>query len=76
LKHLVSRETLQFWVLQTVIWLGYGVEQFLAGIGMGRPLGYYKLCLFDSVCGFVLTLIIRRWGGRDSSSDTVGFAHG
>ena len=59
LKQLVPRITLQFWVLQTVIWLGYGFEQFLAGIGMGRPLGYYKLCLFDSVCGFVLTLIIR-----------------
>jgi len=59
LKHLVSRATLTFWVLQTAIWLGYGFEQFLAGIGMGRPLGYWKLCLFDSLCGFVLTLIIR-----------------
>jgi hypothetical protein len=56
---LSRRQSRQFYVLQTVVWLGYGFEQFLAGIGMGREIGYIKLCLFDTVCGFVLTLIIR-----------------
>jgi two-component system, LytTR family, sensor kinase len=55
----MSRETRQFWLLQFAVWLGYGFEQFLAGIGMGREIGYYKLCLFDAVCGIVLTLFIR-----------------
>ena len=51
--------SLQFYALQTIVWLGYGFEQFLAGIGMGREIGYVKLCFFDTVSGFVLTLVIR-----------------
>ena len=43
---------LQFWLLQTGAWLGYGIETYLAALGQGRPVGYYKLALFDSVCGF------------------------
>lgn len=50
---------LQFWLLQTAVWLGYGVETYLAALGQGRPVGYYKLALFDSVCGFALTLVVR-----------------
>jgi two-component system, LytTR family, sensor kinase len=54
-----KRDSRQFYLLQALVWFGYGFEQFLAGIGMGRPMAYAKLCLFDSICGFVLTLIIR-----------------
>jgi len=46
-------------MLQIGVWLGYGLEQFLAGFSNGQPLEYYKLCLFDSACGAVLTLVIR-----------------
>ncbi len=49
----------QFWLLQTGIWLGYAIETFFSAVGQGRPVGYYKLALFDAFCGFVLTLIIR-----------------
>ena len=55
----MNKHQRQFWLLQTSAWLGYGIETFLAAIGQGRPLGYWKLALFDSVCAFVLTLIIR-----------------
>ena len=55
----MPRETRQFWLLQIAVWFGYGFEQFLAGVGMGRPVEYYQLCLFDSICGIVLTLVIR-----------------
>jgi len=46
-------------MLQIGVWLGYGLEQFLAGFSNGQPLEYYKLCLFDSACGAVLTLGMR-----------------
>lgn len=49
----------QFWMLHVGAWLGYGLETFLEAIGRGRPLDYYKLALFDSLCGIVLTLVIR-----------------
>jgi two-component system, LytTR family, sensor kinase len=55
----ISRQIRQFWLLHVGVWLGYGVEQFLAGIGVGRSFDYYKVCLFDSACGIVFTLIIR-----------------
>jgi len=60
LKPLLSRQSRQFYLLQTAVWLGFGLEQYLAGIGMGREPSYIKLCLFDTVCGFSLTLIIRQ----------------
>ena len=53
------RHTRQFWFLQAGAWIGYAIENFLAGVGYGRPYDYYKLALFDALCGFVLTLIIR-----------------
>lgn len=53
------RHTRQFWLLQAGAWIGYAIENFLAGVGYGRPYDYYKLALFDAGCGFVLTLIIR-----------------
>jgi hypothetical protein len=55
----MNKHQRQFWLLQTMAWLGYGVETFLAAIGQGRPMGYWKLALFDSVAAFLLTLIIR-----------------
>jgi len=58
LKPLIPRQ-FQFYVLQTLVWLGFGFEQFLAGIGVGRGLDYYKVCLLDVVCGITFTLIIR-----------------
>ncbi|MFI4969724.1 MAG: sensor histidine kinase [Lysobacterales bacterium] len=51
--------TRQFWILQTAVWLGYGLENFVAGLGMGRPVDYYKFALFDAACGFLATLVIR-----------------
>jgi two-component system, LytTR family, sensor kinase len=59
LKPLIPHSSRQFYVLQTIVWLGFSTEQFLAGIGMGRETSYIKLCLFDMTCGFVLTLTIR-----------------
>ena len=59
LNSIAARQTRQFWLLQLTVWLGYGLEQFLAGIGVGRDVAYYKICLFDSACGIVFTLIIR-----------------
>jgi len=47
----LSRSNRQFYVLQTLVWLGYGFEQFLSGIGVGRPLDYYKICLLDVIFG-------------------------
>ncbi|MEO5558427.1 MAG: histidine kinase [Dokdonella sp.] len=49
----------QFWMVQIAAWIGYGIENFLSGIGYGRPLDYYKLALFDALCGLGFTLIIR-----------------
>jgi two-component system, LytTR family, sensor kinase len=59
LKPLLSRSARQFYVLQTLVWLGYGFETFLSGIGVGRPLEYYKICVLDVVLGIGFTLIIR-----------------
>ncbi len=53
------RHTRQFWLLQTGAWAGYAIETFLAGVGYGRAYDDYKLALFDAMCGFVLTLVIR-----------------
>lgn len=53
------RHARQFWLLQTGAWTGYAIETFLSGVGYGRANDYYKLALFDALCGFVLTLIIR-----------------
>lgn len=55
----MTYRTRQFWILQTAVWVGYGIEHFLEDIGRGRPFDAYKLNLFDSLCGFVLTLFIR-----------------
>ncbi|HVV98626.1 MAG TPA: histidine kinase [Rhodanobacteraceae bacterium] len=55
----MSRSSRQFYVFQTLVWFGYGFEQFLAGIGVGRPVDYYKVCLIDIFCGIVFTLMIR-----------------
>lgn len=49
----------QFWMVQIGAWIGYGIENFLAGIGYGRPFGYYRLAVFDALCGLVFTLILR-----------------
>jgi hypothetical protein len=49
----------QFWILQTTVWLGYGVETWLAAIGQGRSFDYWKMALFDGVCAFLLTVAIR-----------------
>jgi anti-sigma regulatory factor (Ser/Thr protein kinase) len=59
LKPLLARPGRQFYVFQTLVWFGYGFEQFLAGIGVGRSLDYYKICLLDVFFGIVFTLIIR-----------------
>ncbi|GAA0721891.1 sensor histidine kinase [Dokdonella soli] len=57
---MTTTTTRQFWILQTAVWLGYGIETYFAGLGMGRPVGYYQLAVFDALCGFVLTLVIRQ----------------
>ena len=44
---------------QVLVWAAFAFEQFLAGIGVGRSLDYYKVCLIDFACGVVFTLIIR-----------------
>jgi two-component sensor histidine kinase len=49
----------QFWIVQTALWVGYGVEHFLEDLGRGRSVDIYRLELFDSFCGFVLTVFIR-----------------
>ena len=59
LKPLLARPGRQFYVFQTLVWFGYGFEQFLAGIGVGRSLDYYKICHLDVFFGIVFTLIIR-----------------
>ena len=59
MKRLISHPSRQFYVLQTLVWFGYGFEQFLAGIGVGRTADYYKVCLLDVGCGIAFTLIIR-----------------
>ena len=56
---LLSRSSRQFYVLQVLVWAAFAFEQFLAGIGVGRSLDYYKVCLIDFACGVVFTLIIR-----------------
>jgi two-component sensor histidine kinase len=55
----MTASTRQFWILQTTVWLGYGVEHFLEDLGRGRSFDIYKLDLFDSLCAFLLTLFIR-----------------
>lgn len=59
LKPLLSRSNRQFYVLQLLVWAAFAFEQFLAGIGVGRSIDYYKVCLIDFACGVVFTLIIR-----------------
>ena len=59
MKPLLSRSSRQFYVLQVLVWAAFAFEQFLAGIGVGRSLDYYKVCLIDFACGVVFTLIIR-----------------
>jgi two-component system, LytTR family, sensor kinase len=59
LKSFFSRPNRRFYLFQTLVWFGYGFEQFLAGIGVGRSVDYYKVCLLDIGCGIVFTLIIR-----------------
>ena len=59
MKPFFTHPSRQFYVLQTLVWFGYGFEQFLAGIGVGRAADYYKICVLDAVCGIVFTLIIR-----------------
>jgi len=49
----------QFWTLQLGAWAGYGLETFLAAVGQGRPLDYWRLALFDVFCAIALTLVIR-----------------
>jgi hypothetical protein len=59
LNPLSSRSSRQFYLFQTLVWFGYGFEQFLAGIGVGRSLDYYQICLLDVIFGILFTLIIR-----------------
>ena len=80
----------QFWMVQIGAWIGYGIENFLSGIGYGRPLDYYKLAVFDALCGLGFTLLIpyglkhswncplrsRLWvGGGGLASTSVAYAH-
>jgi two-component system, LytTR family, sensor kinase len=58
-KSLFSRSNRRFYLFQTLVWVGYGFEQFIAGIGNGRSVDYYKVCLLDIGCGIFFTLIIR-----------------
>ena len=51
--------TRQFWMLQTGAWLGYGLENVIAGLGMDRTVSYYQFAFYDAACGFVFTLVIR-----------------
>ena len=59
LKPLLSRSNRQFYALQLLVWAAFAFEQFLAGIGVGRSMDYYKVCLIDFACGVVFTLMIR-----------------
>jgi two-component system LytT family sensor kinase len=59
LKPLFSRSNRQFYALQLLVWAAFAFEQFLAGIGVGRSIDYYQVCLIDFACGVVFTLIIR-----------------
>jgi two-component system LytT family sensor kinase len=55
----MMNRTRQFWLLQIIGWIGYGLENFLSGLGYDRPFSYYKLAVFDALCGLGFTLIIR-----------------
>ena len=55
----MTTHTRQFWVLQTAVWLGYGLETFVGGLGMGHSVDYYQLSVVDALCGFLFTLVIR-----------------
>lgn len=55
----MTRHSRQFWLLQTAVWLGYGLENYVGGLGMGRPISYYQLSVVDALGGFVLTLALR-----------------
>ncbi|NCT67082.1 MAG: sensor histidine kinase [Rhodanobacteraceae bacterium] len=55
----MTRQDRQFWLLQTAVWLVYGIESYLAAIGLGRPMDHYRLVLIDAGCGFVLSLLLR-----------------
>ena len=59
MKPLLSRSSRQFYTLQLLVWAAFAFEQFLAGIGVGRSIDYYKVCLIDFACGVFFTLIIR-----------------
>ena len=55
----MTTHTRQFWILQTAVWLGYGLENFVGGLGMGHSVDYYQLSVVDALCGFLFTLVIR-----------------
>ena len=55
----MTRHTRQFWILQTTVWVGYGLENYVGGLGMGRPVAHYELAFVDALGGFLLTLALR-----------------
>jgi two-component system LytT family sensor kinase len=56
---------LRFWPLQALVWIGYGIEHFFAGLGSGQPLNWYRLSVLDAALGLVLTSALR-WGLKAS----------
>ncbi len=55
----MTTHTRQFWILQSAVWLGYGLENYVGGLGMGRSINYYQLSVVDALGGFLLTLVLR-----------------
>lgn len=55
----MTTHTRQFWLLQSAVWLGYGLENYVGGLGMGRSINYYQLSIVDALGGFLLTLVLR-----------------
>ncbi|MEO7063347.1 MAG: histidine kinase [Dokdonella sp.] len=55
----MTPHTRQFWILQSAVWLGYGLENYVGGLGMGRSINYYQLSVVDALGGFLLTLVLR-----------------
>ncbi len=60
----VTNHTRQFWLLQSAVWLGYGLENYVGGLGMGRSINYYQLSVVDALGGFLLTLALRHGFNR------------
>src|SRR5690242_10387110 len=56
---LLNRSESQFWLLQTLGWLGYLALSLLAAFGYGKPESYYYVPATASLAGFVITCGLR-----------------